>query len=73
LWTGGKLGLLGFSSKPGFTADSFGEVVKAAEEEHREREERVYRDTMGTALQRQADEVRFLGGLELGIQRGGDL
>jgi hypothetical protein len=67
LWTGEKLGLLSFSSKPGFRADSFEEVVKSAEEKHQEREERAYRDTVGRALQRQADEVRFVGGL--GIRR----
>jgi hypothetical protein len=67
LWTGEKLGLLSFSSKPGFRAESFEEVVKNVEEKHQEREERAYRDTMGRALQRQADEVRFVGGL--GIRR----
>jgi hypothetical protein len=73
LWTGERLGLLGFSSKPGFTSGSFEKMAKSAEAEYREREERVYGDTMRRALQRQADEVRFIGGLGLGIRRGGDL
>lgn len=69
LWTGDKLGLLSFSPKPGFTAESFEENAKSAEEARREREERVYSETMRRALVVQADEVRFMAGLGLGMGR----
>lgn len=68
LWTGDKIGLLSFSSKPGFTAESFEESAKTAEEAHHEREERIYGETMRRALERQADEVRFVRGLGLGLR-----
>ena len=68
LWTGEKLALLGFSNKPGFTADSFEEQAKSAEEVMKEREERVYRQTMRRALNMQADEVRFVSGLGLDLR-----
>jgi hypothetical protein len=67
LWTGEKLALLSFSSKPGFTADSFEETAKSTEEATKEREERVYGQTMKRALKMQADEVRFVTGLGLGL------
>ena len=67
LWTGEKIGLLTFSSQPGFTADSFEETSKSIEQAHREREEHIYRETMRTALERQANEVRFVRGLGLGL------
>lgn len=63
LWTGEKLALLSFSSKPGFTTDSFEEKAKSAEEAMKEREERIYGQTMKRALKMQADEVRFVTGL----------
>jgi hypothetical protein len=68
LWTGEKIGLLNFSSKPGFNTDSFEEKVPQTQEEARvEREEHVYSQTMRKALQKNADEVRFMRGLGLGI------
>ena len=67
LWTGEKIGLLSFSRKPGFTADSFEKTAKTAEEVHREREERVYSKTMRRALEHQANEVRYVRGLGLGM------
>ncbi|TVY87451.1 hypothetical protein LAWI1_G006711 [Lachnellula willkommii] len=67
MWTGEKIGLLDFSSKPGFTADSFEEKVAQTPEEARtEKEERSYSQTMREALQANAHEVRFLRGLGLG-------
>lgn len=66
LWTGDKLGLLSFSSKPGFTADQYEEKARTAQDAHREREERIYGETMRRALERQADEVRYMTGLGLG-------
>ncbi|KAJ9152136.1 F-box only protein 31-B [Pleurostoma richardsiae] len=59
-WTGEYLGLVGFSSKPGFTSDEFEENGKTATELENEKEERVYGEKMREALKRQADEVRFV-------------
>jgi len=70
LWTGEKLGLLSFSSKSGFNAESFEEKSQTLEEAHKEREERIYGQTMRRALERQADEVRFVRGLGLGFGLG---
>jgi len=70
LWTGDKIGLLSFSSKPGITAESFEESAKTEEEAHQEREERTYGQTMRRALERQANDVRFVRGLGLGLGRG---
>jgi hypothetical protein len=70
LWTGEKIGLLSFSSKPGFTAESFEQTVKTAEEAHLEREERVYSKTMRRALEHQANEVRYVKGLGIGLGGG---
>jgi hypothetical protein len=68
LWTGEKIGLLSFSSKPGFTADSFEEIgSKTPEEIRTEREERTYSETMGRALEANANEVRWMRGLGLGM------
>ncbi|KAI9648125.1 hypothetical protein NHQ30_002757 [Ciborinia camelliae] len=66
LWTGDKIGLLSFSSKPGFTADSFEETSKTAEEALQEKEERTHAATMRRALEMQANEVRYVRGLGLG-------
>jgi hypothetical protein len=65
LWTGEKVALLSFTSKPEFTADSFEEKAKSAKEAMKEREERIYGQTMKRALKIQADEVRFISGLGL--------
>jgi hypothetical protein len=68
LWTGEKIGLLSFSSKPGFTADSFEEAgTKTPEQVRTEREERTYAETMGRALEANANEVRWMRGLGLGM------
>ncbi|KAH6669332.1 hypothetical protein B0J14DRAFT_117059 [Halenospora varia] len=68
LWTGEKIGLLSFSGKSGFTAETFEEKgPQTAEEAHREREERNYSQNMRRALQANADEVRFMSGLGLGF------
>jgi hypothetical protein len=68
LWTGEKIGLLNFSSKPGFNAETFEEKGPQTQEEARiEREEHAYSQTMRKALQKNADEVRFMTGLGLGI------
>jgi len=68
VWTGEKIGLLSFSSKPGFTANSFEETgSKTPEEIRTEREERTYAETMGRALEANANEVRWMRGLGLGM------
>jgi hypothetical protein len=68
LWTGEKIGLLSFSSKPGFAADSFEETgTKTPEQIRTEREERTYAETIGRALEANANEVRWMRGLGLGM------
>ena len=63
LWTGEKIGVLAFKSKPQFGMKEWEERVESAEEEAKRHEERMYRHTMRRALERQADEVRFVKGL----------
>ncbi|TGO65440.1 hypothetical protein BCON_0002g00220 [Botryotinia convoluta] len=67
LWTGDKIGLLNFSNKPGFTADSFEETPRTAEEALREKEEHTHSETMRRALEMQANEVRYVRGLGMGF------
>lgn len=61
VWTGEKIGVLGFRPKPRFEWEW-------EREEGREegREEREYKGRMRRALERQADEVRFVRGLGMG-------
>jgi len=71
LWTGEKIGLLSFSSKPGFTADSFEETGNRTPEQIRtEEQEQNYAETMGRALEANANEVRWMRGLGLGRSSG---
>ena len=66
-WTGEKIGLLSFSNKPGFTAESFEKTgAKTPEDAHREREQ-TYSQTMRRALEANANEVRYMRGLGLGF------
>jgi hypothetical protein len=65
LWTGERIGVLAFKSKPQFEEDDWEELM-SAEEEAKRKEERIYGQTMRRALERQADEVRFVRGLGLG-------
>jgi hypothetical protein len=67
-WTGDKLGLITFSARPGFNAEDFEELVDVPDAEAlaREREERAYKEKMRRALERQADDVRFVSNLGLG-------
>lgn len=58
-WTGEHLGLVGFSSEPAFTAEDF-EEKQSAETLEKERVERKYEGDMRKALNRQADDVRFV-------------
>ncbi|EKG18164.1 hypothetical protein MPH_04553 [Macrophomina phaseolina MS6] len=67
IWTGdGRIGLLGFGTRPLFERGDFEEKVETAEEEARRRREQEYGRTMRRALERQAADVRFVRGLGLG-------
>lgn len=72
LWTGEKIGVLGFRKKPRFAlATDGGEDARSADGladggNRDELEERDYGRMMRRALERQADEVRFVRGLGLG-------
>lgn len=66
-WTGEHLGMVTFSPSPLFTAEDFEEEAKSAAELEKEREERIYSENMRKALQRQADDVRFVKNLGLGV------
>ncbi|KAH8813214.1 hypothetical protein F5884DRAFT_670322 [Xylogone sp. PMI_703] len=69
LWTGEKLGLMQFSPHPAFDQDHFEEVL-GEEDALREREARIYGETMRRALIQQANEVRYVQGLGLGLAEG---
>ncbi|KAI1128702.1 hypothetical protein F5Y10DRAFT_240056 [Nemania abortiva] len=62
-WTGETLGLVSFSSKAGFSPEDFVENTKTPEEVAAEEEEQFYSERMRLALERQADEVRFVQNL----------
>ena len=75
LWTGdGALGVLGFGySNPLGESDDWHDAVEAqaesAEQRAREDAERQYGMAMRRALERNADEVRFIRGLGMGYMR----
>ncbi|KAI1421378.1 hypothetical protein F5Y12DRAFT_718490 [Xylaria sp. FL1777] len=62
-WTGETLGLVSFSSASGFSPEDFVENTKTPEEAAADEEEQVYAERMRLALERQADEVRFVQNL----------
>jgi hypothetical protein len=65
-WTGEKLGLVSFQSKPGLSAEDYEDRTVSAEAAEQDREERAYAEKMRQALERQADDVRFVRNLGLG-------
>lgn len=65
VWTGERIGVLAFKSKPQFEEEDWEEMM-SAEEKAKRKEERIYGQTMRRALERQADEVRFVRGLGMG-------
>ncbi|KAK2625703.1 hypothetical protein QTJ16_005015 [Diplocarpon rosae] len=68
LWTGEKIGLLSFTTRPGCTAGILEEMCEKTPEEARsEREEKTYAQTMGRALEANANEVRWMRGLGLNV------
>jgi len=68
LWTGEKIGVLGFRKNPRFAfgVDGEDETVGADGDGGTKLEERDYGRMMRRALERQANEVRFVRGLGLG-------
>lgn len=65
VWTGEKVGVVGFRKEPRFGLETQHEETKAmsADEEAGE----LYGERMRRALERQANEVRFVRGLGLGV------
>jgi hypothetical protein len=59
----GRIGVLGFSHKTLYSREQEEIVVETTEERVRRDAEKQYRETLGRALQSQADEVRFMRGL----------
>lgn len=66
-WTGEHLGMVTFTPGPGFDADAFEEDTKTAVEREKERVERQFSENMRKALERQADDARFVRNLGLGF------
>lgn len=66
-WTGENLGMMTFTSSPGFTPEDFEVDVRSAADREKEMEERVYSQEIRRALERQADDVRFVSSLGLGL------
>ena len=68
-WTGEKLGLVTVSAKPGFRVEDFEDQrddLLPEEERAKENEERAYNKRMRQALERHADDVRFVRKLGAG-------
>ncbi|UPK98404.1 hypothetical protein LCI18_009339 [Fusarium solani-melongenae] len=63
-WTGEKLGMISFTGAPIFAPEDFDED-RAGEAAEEEQKRRVYSQRMREALERQADEARFVQGLGL--------
>jgi hypothetical protein len=59
----GRIGVLGFGHKTLYSREEEEIVVETTEERVRRDAEKQYRETLGRALQSQADEVRFMRGL----------
>ncbi|MCJ1350228.1 MAG: hypothetical protein MMC33_000209 [Icmadophila ericetorum] len=67
VWTGERIGVLAFKKYPMWSVEDWEERRELGEmEQRRRREEDIYGETIKRALERQADEVRFLNGLGLG-------
>ncbi|CAF9936987.1 MAG: hypothetical protein ALECFALPRED_007033 [Alectoria fallacina] len=68
VWTGEKIGVLGFKDKPRFSfgVDKDGTCTPEGSSDGESIDERDYERMMRRALERQADEVRFVRGLGLG-------
>lgn len=66
IWTGEKVGLLNFKSKPEFGENNWETKAASVEEDTKDWEERIYGETIRRALERQANDVRFVRALGLG-------
>ncbi|RYP62983.1 hypothetical protein DL770_009488 [Monosporascus sp. CRB-9-2] len=71
LWTGERLGIVSFSSKPGFFADEFEDDTRTPEEIAVEKEQELYGEKMRLALERHARDVHFVRNLGAGNIRTG--
>jgi hypothetical protein len=69
-WTGEKLGAIGFSTQPGSSADDYEDDTRTPEEIAAEVESQLYSERMRLALERQANDVRFVRFLGAGIHHG---
>ncbi|KAH6651021.1 hypothetical protein F5144DRAFT_480014 [Chaetomium tenue] len=65
-WTGEKLGLVTFTARPGFRSEDFEERDEDAPDAEALAAQSDYSDMMRRALERQADDVRFVRNLGLG-------
>ena len=65
-WTGEKLGLVTFTARPGFKSEDFEERDEDAPDAAALAAQSDYSDRMRRALERQADDVRFVRNLGLG-------
>ncbi|THW77881.1 hypothetical protein D6D19_01913 [Aureobasidium pullulans] len=61
----GRIGVLGFGHNTLYTREEKETIVETTEQRERRDAEKQYRETLGRALQSQADEVRFMRGLGL--------
>ncbi|KAH0256399.1 hypothetical protein KCU91_g16944, partial [Aureobasidium melanogenum] len=59
----GRIGVLGYGHKTLYAGEEEEAVMETTEERVRRDAEKQYRETLGRALQSQADEVRFMRGL----------
>ncbi|KAG6007990.1 hypothetical protein E4U21_005224 [Claviceps maximensis] len=67
-WTGEKLGMVGFTASPLFAKEDF--EVQNSETEVEDEQRQRYCQKMRKALERQADEVQFIGRLDAGAHQG---
>lgn len=67
-WTGERLGVVGFSSQPGSSAADFEDDSRTPEEIATEKESQLYSERMRLALERQANDVRYVQYLGGGIR-----
>lgn len=65
-WTGERLGMVTFTSSPLFRESDF--IVEEAAPTAKEQAEQDYADQMRTALERHAEDVKFMTGLGMGTR-----
>lgn len=66
-WTGENLGMMTFTSSPGSSPEDFEEDARSAMEKEKDMEERIYSQEIRRALEKQADDVRFVRNLGLRV------